>query len=91
MGSAVCSSFLLKTLFWSFESSVEEPHICRQYDWEERSSYVDFIARRESRKENLPPLVIVAQLLTLQLRSGALEPSLVLVSDVMFKSLLPGL
>ena len=76
MGSAVCSSFLLKTLFCSFESTVEEPHICRQYDWKERSSYVDFIARPESRKENLPPLVIVAQLLTLQLRSGALEPSL---------------
>jgi hypothetical protein len=41
----------LKTLFCNFESSVEEPHICRQYDWEERSSYVDFIARPESRKE----------------------------------------
>jgi hypothetical protein len=74
--STKCSSFLLKTLFWSFESIVEEPHICRQYDWEERSSYVDLIARPESRKENLPPLVTVAQLLTLQFRSGALEPSL---------------
>ena len=50
---------------------------------------MDFIARPESRKENLPPLVIVAQLLTLQLRSGALEPSLALVSDLKFTSLLP--